>query len=189
MFRWKSTAEDLSDRMLLLVGDVFLSAACISYTGAFTEPYRQKLVQSWILGCQERQIPASPSFSLQRTLSSQVQVNKPAVMTGAHWDTSAIMMTGAHWDTSAVMMTWAHWDISAIMMTGAHWGISAIMMTGAHWDISAVMMTRAHWDTSAVMMTGAHWGISAVMMTRAHWDTSAFEAIASAPSCCSSQGS
>jgi len=34
--RWRSTAEDLGDKMLLLVGDVFLSAACISYTGAFT---------------------------------------------------------------------------------------------------------------------------------------------------------
>ena len=34
--RWRSTADDLGDKMLLLVGDVFLSAACISYTGAFT---------------------------------------------------------------------------------------------------------------------------------------------------------
>ncbi len=34
--RWKATAEELGDSMLLLVGDVFLSAACISYTGAFT---------------------------------------------------------------------------------------------------------------------------------------------------------
>jgi len=34
--RWKATAEELGERMLLLVGDVFLSAACISYTGAFT---------------------------------------------------------------------------------------------------------------------------------------------------------
>ncbi|GAX73618.1 hypothetical protein CEUSTIGMA_g1069.t1 [Chlamydomonas eustigma] len=74
--RWKSTAEDLSDRMLLLVGDVLLSAACISYMGAFTGSYRQKLVQSWILGCQEREIPASPSFSLQDTLSSQVQIRE-----------------------------------------------------------------------------------------------------------------
>ncbi len=34
--RWKQTAEELGDRMLLLVGDVFLSSACISYMGAFT---------------------------------------------------------------------------------------------------------------------------------------------------------
>jgi hypothetical protein len=32
----QATAEELGDNMLLLVGDVFLSAACISYTGAFT---------------------------------------------------------------------------------------------------------------------------------------------------------
>ena len=34
--RWKATADDLGERMHLLVGDVFLSAACISYMGAFT---------------------------------------------------------------------------------------------------------------------------------------------------------
>eukprot|EP00983_Pelagomonas_calceolata_P099977 1158515-Pelagomonas_calceolata.AAC.3 len=34
--RWRSTADELGEKMLLLVGDVFLSAACISYTGAFT---------------------------------------------------------------------------------------------------------------------------------------------------------
>ena len=34
--RWRSTADDLGDKLLLLVGDVFLAAACISYMGAFT---------------------------------------------------------------------------------------------------------------------------------------------------------
>ena len=33
--RWKSTAESLGDQRELLVGDVFVSAACISYFGAF----------------------------------------------------------------------------------------------------------------------------------------------------------
>ncbi len=72
--RWKATAEELGDRMQLLVGDVFLAAACISYTGAFTGPYRQKLVSSWAAGCKERGIPASAAFSLQHTLGSTVQV-------------------------------------------------------------------------------------------------------------------
>ena len=34
--RWQATSEELGDRMQLLVGDCALSAASISYLGAFT---------------------------------------------------------------------------------------------------------------------------------------------------------
>lgn len=34
--RWQATAEQLQRQMELLVGDVFISAACIAYYGAFT---------------------------------------------------------------------------------------------------------------------------------------------------------
>jgi hypothetical protein len=34
--RWQDTTAQLGERMLLLVGDCLLSAACISYLGAFT---------------------------------------------------------------------------------------------------------------------------------------------------------
>ena len=60
--------------MQLLVGDVFLSAACISYMGAFTGAYRQKLVGSWLAGCRERDIPISHKFTLQAVLGTPVQV-------------------------------------------------------------------------------------------------------------------
>lgn len=34
--RWKETVEIISDQIIKLVGNVFLSCACISYFGAFT---------------------------------------------------------------------------------------------------------------------------------------------------------
>jgi len=74
--RWRSTADELGEKMLLLVGDVFLSAACISYTGAFTGPYRNALISSWVRSCAERDIPVSKNFSLQATLSSSVEVRE-----------------------------------------------------------------------------------------------------------------
>lgn len=51
--------------MLLLVGDVFLAAAAISYMGAFTGTYRQEMASSWVSRCRELAIPVSPCFSLQ----------------------------------------------------------------------------------------------------------------------------
>jgi dynein heavy chain, axonemal len=42
--RWKETVEVITDQIIKLVGNVFLSCACISYFGAFTGQYRQILV-------------------------------------------------------------------------------------------------------------------------------------------------
>ena len=109
--RWKMTADELGEKMQLLVGDVFLSAACISYQvgaispspslclllgfhrpflldshsdfclttliqGAFTGPFRQKLLSGWIEGCKKRGIPTSNGFSLQSTLASPLSIRE-----------------------------------------------------------------------------------------------------------------
>jgi len=38
--RWQATADQLQAQAALLVGDVFLAAACIAYYGAFTGSFR-----------------------------------------------------------------------------------------------------------------------------------------------------
>ncbi|KAG1679671.1 hypothetical protein FOA52_006190 [Chlamydomonas sp. UWO 241] len=72
--RWQSTADKIQVQTDLLVGDVFLSAACIAYYGAFTGTYRQALVSSWIGTCGQRGIPVSADCSLRGTLASPVEV-------------------------------------------------------------------------------------------------------------------
>lgn len=72
--RWKSTAETLQAATDLLVGDVFLSAACIAYYGAFTGAYRHGLVESWIAACKGAAIPVSSDCTLRKTLASPVEV-------------------------------------------------------------------------------------------------------------------
>ena len=59
----------------LLVGDVFLSAACIAYYGAFTGQFRQDLVDGWIARCKELAIPVSGDCTLRGVLASPVEVN------------------------------------------------------------------------------------------------------------------
>jgi dynein heavy chain len=60
--RWKTTVEVITGDIERLVGNVFLSCACISYFGAFTGQYREQLVAEWIEGCLERKIPTSEDF-------------------------------------------------------------------------------------------------------------------------------
>jgi dynein heavy chain len=50
--RWKETVESLDIDIYELVGNVFLSCACISYFGAFTGTYRKGLTENWNAICQ-----------------------------------------------------------------------------------------------------------------------------------------
>lgn len=49
--RWKETVEVIGGEIIRLVGNVFLSCACISYFGAFTGQYREMLTKQWVEGC------------------------------------------------------------------------------------------------------------------------------------------
>lgn len=44
--RWQETAEQIQKDMELLLGDVFISAACIAYYGAFTGSYRYQFLEA-----------------------------------------------------------------------------------------------------------------------------------------------
>jgi len=57
-----------------LVGNVFLSCACISYYGAFTGVYRKKLTDAWTVEAKERAIPTSDIFSLANTMGESVTI-------------------------------------------------------------------------------------------------------------------
>lgn len=72
--RWQQTADQIQASTDLLVGDVFLSAACIAYYGAFTGAYRQQLVDGWIASCKGAGIPVSSDCTLRGTLASAVEV-------------------------------------------------------------------------------------------------------------------
>jgi dynein heavy chain len=70
--RWQQTVETIAEEIERLVGNVFISCACISYFGAFTGLYREKLVEKWIEGCLEREIPTSEDFTLVKTMGDPV---------------------------------------------------------------------------------------------------------------------
>ncbi|KAK9823491.1 hypothetical protein WJX72_003121 [[Myrmecia] bisecta] len=74
--RWGQTAERIQVSTNLLVGDVFIGAACIAYYGAFTGQYRQDLVAAWIARCRQLGIPVSGDCTLKATLASPVEVRE-----------------------------------------------------------------------------------------------------------------
>lgn len=62
--RWKATAQEILDHEVNLTGDMFLSAAFVSYLGAFTGPFRHSLLESWVVVLRDKGIRVSDGFSL-----------------------------------------------------------------------------------------------------------------------------
>ena len=74
--RWNAAVERIKEDSHKLVGNVFLSAACISYLGPFTGPYREAMISQWAKDIVDRNIPASPSFRLITTMGDPILIRE-----------------------------------------------------------------------------------------------------------------
>ena len=74
--RWKNNIVSLGEEKINLIGDCFLSCACISYYGGFTGDYRDELIATWLRQTKDLAIPASLKFSLSSTLGDPVQIRE-----------------------------------------------------------------------------------------------------------------
>lgn len=79
--RWNETVGSISGKIERLVGDIFISCACISYYGAFTGEFRQQLVTEWEQGCKEREIPLTEPFSLVDIMGDPVMIRSWGIAT------------------------------------------------------------------------------------------------------------
>jgi dynein heavy chain len=59
-----------------VVGDVFVSTACVAYYGAFTNVYRQMLVQKWTDRCTELGIPVTSSMTIVSVLADPYEIRQ-----------------------------------------------------------------------------------------------------------------
>ncbi|XP_063587791.1 dynein axonemal heavy chain 3-like [Penaeus indicus] len=71
--RWSDAAQQLSESLENVVGDVLIAAAVVSYLGVFTVDYREECLDKWHRKCQELGISCSAKFCLYDTLGDAVQ--------------------------------------------------------------------------------------------------------------------
>ena len=72
--RWSTSALALADQFGNVVGDILLSAAIVTYLGAFTAILRQECIDEWMRICQDQGINCSQPFSIIGTLGNPVQI-------------------------------------------------------------------------------------------------------------------
>lgn len=69
--------EELKQRRVLLLGDCLISAAFLSYEGAFSWDFRNEMVyQKWARDVQERGIPLSQPFKVENLLTDEVEISR-----------------------------------------------------------------------------------------------------------------
>ncbi|CAE8588678.1 unnamed protein product [Polarella glacialis] len=72
--RWRLTVQSIRQDITNLTGDVFLSAAAISYYGPFTGLYRNEIVNKWLASTKEQEIPCSDTFDLRVVMGNPVEI-------------------------------------------------------------------------------------------------------------------
>uniref|UniRef100_UPI0037E7F8F2 dynein axonemal heavy chain 10 n=1 Tax=Semicossyphus pulcher TaxID=241346 RepID=UPI0037E7F8F2 len=75
--RWTQDLEELKQRRVRLLGDCLISAAFLSYEGAFSWDFRNEMVyQVWVKDVQERGIPSSQPFKIENLLTDEVEISR-----------------------------------------------------------------------------------------------------------------
>lgn len=74
--RWKESIEQFDKELEHVVGNVFISAACVAYFGAFPSNYRQELVKNWTEGSKALNIPISENTNIIQVLSHPFMVRQ-----------------------------------------------------------------------------------------------------------------
>ncbi|XP_050398729.1 dynein axonemal heavy chain 6 [Patella vulgata] len=74
--RWEESVKQFEKEIGNVIGDVFISAACVAYYGAFTSNYRQELVAAWTQRCQELEIPVTEGMTLEKVLADPFEIRQ-----------------------------------------------------------------------------------------------------------------
>ncbi|XP_037661714.1 dynein heavy chain 14, axonemal [Choloepus didactylus] len=74
--RWQETINQIDKKLVGILGDALISAACIVYSGVLTAEFRQLIVKKWKNICTENSIPLSSNFSLIEVMSQKHEIHR-----------------------------------------------------------------------------------------------------------------
>ena len=74
--RWKENIAQFDKELDAVVGNVFISAACVAYYGAFPSNYRQELIKQWTEGAISYKIPVSENSTIIQVLATPFMIRQ-----------------------------------------------------------------------------------------------------------------
>lgn len=74
--RWKQSIKSLKEDRNVIIGDVLLGAAFVSYAGGFDITFRKSLREKLISFIKDKKIPSSPDLSITKVLTDDAKIAK-----------------------------------------------------------------------------------------------------------------
>uniref|UniRef100_T1INB1 Dynein axonemal heavy chain 2 n=1 Tax=Strigamia maritima TaxID=126957 RepID=T1INB1_STRMM len=74
--RWEKTVKILDGKLMHILGDCLMAAACVSYMGPFLSSYRDHLEEIWLFAIKNKSIPIDLEFSLSEFLVTPNQIRE-----------------------------------------------------------------------------------------------------------------
>ena len=75
--RWNNELEEFKKTRVRLLGDCLLSAAFLSYSGAFSWEFRHSMImEDWREDIMGKKIPMSQPFKLEAILTNDIEISK-----------------------------------------------------------------------------------------------------------------
>ncbi|KAK9295362.1 hypothetical protein QLX08_010308 [Tetragonisca angustula] len=62
--RWEELMRGFDKQIVNLTGDTLVAAGALAYLGAFTNEYREELIQTWLSSCKDHDIKTTENYSL-----------------------------------------------------------------------------------------------------------------------------
>eukprot|EP01083_Nonionella_stella_P214893 773915_1 len=107
--RWSLGVENLQKKHSTLVGDVLLSAAFVSYIGAFNSAFRKELWQNkWLTDLIEKEIPVSENI---RTLELTPKDVLTSISDQAKWANEGLPVDSISIENAAIVTLCSRWPL------------------------------------------------------------------------------
>ena len=101
--RWTHMAHDLAEKLVNVTGDVLISSAIVAYLGVFSADYRDDALTEWIQSIKEKDIPGSPTVTLEAVLGDPVQIRE--------WNLSGLPRDALSTDNAIIMSKSRRWPL------------------------------------------------------------------------------
>ncbi|XP_015429803.1 PREDICTED: dynein heavy chain 6, axonemal, partial [Dufourea novaeangliae] len=72
--RWEKMTHEFDNQIVNLTGDTMVAAGALAYLGAFTNEYREELVQIWLNSCKNYDIKTTENYSLISILADPYEI-------------------------------------------------------------------------------------------------------------------
>nr|XP_034190797.1 dynein heavy chain 6, axonemal [Osmia lignaria] len=72
--RWEEATRGFDRQMVNLTGDILVAAGALAYLGAFTNEYREELVQTWLSNCKSYDIKTTENYNLITILADPYEI-------------------------------------------------------------------------------------------------------------------